>query len=103
MNTNLDTLTSLPEYKALIAKRNKIIWPLLVLTVLAYISFILAIAFEPAALGKPIGGGVISIGIVLGLLLILFNFVITLVYVRAANRTIEPLIARVHAAIGEAK
>ena len=103
MNTNLDSLTSLPEYQELVTKRNRIIWPLLALTVAAYVSFILAIAFEPATLGRPIGDGVISVGIILGLVLILFNFVITLIYVRAANRTIEPLIARVHAAIGETK
>ena len=74
----------------------------MLLTVGAYFAFILVIAFSPATFGKPLqDGGATSIGIVLGLALILFNFVITLIYVRIANRTIEPLIARVHAAAGE--
>ena len=101
MSANLAAITALPEYHALIAKRNRLIWPLLILTVAAYIAFILAIAFAPEFLGQKIGDGVISIGIVLGFGLILFNFVVTLIYVRAANRDIEPLIARVQSLAGE--
>ena len=103
MHTNLDSFTSSIEYRTLLAKRRRLIWPLLILTLVSYFSFILAIAFAPAALGKPVGDGVISIGILLGLGLIVLNFVITLLYVRSANRTIEPLIARVHAVVGESK
>lgn len=102
MTVNLDTLTTLPEYHALMQKRTRLVWPLLVLTVVSYVGFILAIAFIPSALGKPVAeGGVVSIGIVLGLALIVLNFVITLLYVRGANRHIEPLIKQVHAAVGE--
>ena len=101
MSNPLQRITQTPEYNELISKRSKLIWPLAVLTVAAYVAFILAIAFAPHALGTPIGDGVISIGIVLGLALIIFNFVITLLYVRGANRTIEPLIARVQATVGE--
>lgn len=102
MPINLTALTASPEYNALIAKRNRLIWPLLILTIAAYIAFILAVAFAPAALGKPImEGSVISVGILFGLGLIIFNFVITLIYVRGANRDIEPLIARVQQLAGE--
>lgn len=102
MTTSLENLTATPEYQELVHKRNRLVWPLLLLTVGAYFAFILMIAFSPASLGKPLHeGGVVSIGIVLGLLLILFNFVITLLYVRAANRDIEPLIAKVHQVVGE--
>lgn len=101
MSNHLERLTASPEYHALIAKRNQLIWPLAIITIAAYVAFILAIAFKPQALGEPIGDGVISIGIVLGLGLIFLNFVITLIYVRRANRIIEPLIARVHAVVGE--
>lgn len=101
MSNQLQRITQTPEYNELIRKRSKLIWPLSFVTVAAYVAFILAIAFAPESLGTPIGEGVISIGIVLGLALIIFNFIITLLYVRGANRTIEPLIARVHAAVGE--
>jgi uncharacterized membrane protein (DUF485 family) len=101
MPITLDALTSSPEYKELIATRTRIIWPLLVLTVAAYVGFILLTAFLPATLAKTVGGGVVSVGILLGLGLILFNFVITLIYVYRANRDIEPLVASVHALAGE--
>ena len=101
MPINLNTLTASPEYQALITKRTRLIWPLLLLTVASYIAIILTIAFFPAELGRKVGDGVISIGILLGLGLILLNFVITLLYVRGANRDLEPLIARVQALAGE--
>jgi uncharacterized membrane protein (DUF485 family) len=101
MPMTLEKLTASPEYLALIKKRNRIIWPLLSLVVLAYVLFILAIAFDPKALGQTVGGGVVSIGILLGLGLILFNFVVTLIYVYRANRELEPLIAAVHTKAGE--
>lgn len=104
MHRDIEQLTSLPEYHSLVRTRDKIIWPLLIATVAAYMVFILAIAFTPSLLGRPVvSGGVVSVGILLGLALIFFNFVITLLYVRLANRDIEPLIAQMHKAAGESK
>lgn len=100
MNQNLALFTSSPEYLTLLAKKKRIIWPLFILTVGMYVAYILAIAFAPHALATPVGGGVISIGIWLGLGLILFNFVVTLIYVYLANRQIEPLVAQLHAKVG---
>jgi uncharacterized membrane protein (DUF485 family) len=97
MALTYDALSSSPEYQALIHKRHRIIWPLAVITIAAYVGFILSVAFEPAALGKTLEGTKISIGILSGLLLIVFNFIITLVYVYRANREIQPLLDRVHA------
>jgi uncharacterized membrane protein (DUF485 family) len=101
MKHDIATLTASGDYRALIHQRHRVVWPLLCLTVLSYLGFILLIAFAPASLGVPVvEGGVISVGILLGLALIVLNFIITLLYVRAANRHIEPLIARIH---GDAK
>jgi uncharacterized membrane protein (DUF485 family) len=91
---SLESLTSSPSYQQLIETRARIIWPLLWLTVASYVGFILAIAFAPASLGTPFFGSAVSVGIVLGLALIFLNFVITFLYVRRANHTLEPLIAQ---------
>lgn len=97
MEQRLTALMQSEEYRALIHQRHRIVWPLLWIAILSYQAFVLLIAFMPASLGKPVvEGSVVSIGIVLGLALLLFNFVITLLYVRAANRHIEPLIVRIH-------
>lgn len=103
MDNKLDAFTSTPEYQELTAKRKKIILPLLFITIGVYMAFILVIAFSPESLGQPVGDTVISNGIYIGFGLIVFNFLITLYYVRKANREIEPLIARVHELVGAGK
>jgi len=87
----LETIRQLPEYAALTRARKKIMWPLSIATIFAYFALILTIAFDPASLGNPIGEGVTSIGMVLGLGVILFCMVITGIYVYYANRVLEPL------------
>ena len=102
MQINLETLISSPEYRQLMHKRHQLVWPLLLLTLGSYFAFILAIAFAPASLGRPlVEGGIISIGIVLGLGLIFLNFFITFLYVRGANRAIEPMIKTIQSKMGE--
>jgi uncharacterized membrane protein (DUF485 family) len=86
-----ETIRQLPEYAALTRARKKIMWPLSLATIVAYFALILTIAFNPTALGNPIGDGVTSIGVVLGLGVILFCMVITGIYVYYANRVLEPL------------
>jgi uncharacterized membrane protein (DUF485 family) len=86
-----EQIRQLPEYAELTRARKKIVWPLSIATILAYFALILAIAFSPASLGAPIGNGVTSIGVALGLGIIVYCMVITGIYVTYANRVIEPL------------
>jgi uncharacterized membrane protein (DUF485 family) len=98
---HIETIRQLPEYAALTRARKKIIWPLSLATILAYFALILTIAFAPASLGNPIGSGVTSIGMVLGLGVILFCMVITGIYVYYANRVLEPLTRSIVQKAGE--
>lgn len=86
-----DAVRRLPEYQALTRARKRIMWPLSLATIVVYFALILAIAFYPAALGTPIADGVTSVGMVLGLGVILFCMVITGIYVHYANSVLEPL------------
>lgn len=88
---HVETIRQLPEYAALTRARKRIMWPLSLATIVAYFTLILTIAFDPESLGNPIGEGVTSIGMVLGLGVILFCMVITGIYVYYANRVLEPL------------
>lgn len=88
---HIETIRQLPEYAALTRARKRIMWPLSLATIIAYFALILTIAFDPESLGNPIGDGVTSIGMVLGLGVILFCMVITGIYVYYANRVLEPL------------
>ena len=87
----IDTIRQLPEYAALTRARKKIMWPLSLAVIVAYFALILTIAFEPAALGNPVSEGVTSIGVVMGLGVIVFCMIVTGIYVYYANRVLEPL------------
>ena len=97
MVNNITDLTTSKDYKALLNARKKLVWPLLIIVIGTYMSYILAVAFIPEFLGQTVGDGVTSIGIVLGVSMIFFMFLITLFYVRQANKHIEPLIEKIHA------
>ena len=56
-----------PEFHELVRKRSRFAWGLSRLMMGIYFGFILLVAFWPAALGAPIGSGVTTLGIPLGL------------------------------------
>jgi uncharacterized membrane protein (DUF485 family) len=101
--THPEQIRQLPEYVELTRARKKIVWPLSIAVIVAYFALILAIAFSPASLGAPIGNGVTSIGVALGLGIIIYCMVITGVYVTYANRVIEPLTRAIAKRAGEFK
>ena len=65
-----------------------------------YFGFIFIIAFAPKTLGTPIGSGVTTIGIPLGLFVIVSAFVLTGIYVRRANTEFDAITRQI---IEEAK
>lgn len=99
--TRTEKIRQLPEYIALTRARKNIVWPLSIAIIVAYFSLILTIAFAPASLGNPFTGGVTSVGIVLGIGIIFFCFVITGIYVYYANRVMQPLTKTIIAKAGE--
>jgi uncharacterized membrane protein (DUF485 family) len=57
-----------------------------------YYGFILIIAFAPSVLGTPIApGAVTTVGIPVGVLIIIAAFVLTGIYVRRANAEFDAL------------
>ncbi len=75
-----------PRYVALVARRARLGWTLSAIIFTAFVGYLLLIAFDPALLATPIGAGVTSLGIPLGLGLILLAIALTGLYVRQANR-----------------
>lgn len=82
-------------YNQLSKTRSQIITSLLLITILGYFGFIGVIAFNPSFFGQMFQGLNISIGILLGFLLILLIFFVTLVYVYLANKKLQPLIEKI--------
>ncbi|MDO7834241.1 DUF485 domain-containing protein [Sphingobium sp. HBC34] len=75
-----------PRYRALVARRARLGWWLSAVIFVAFVAYLLLIAFDKALLGAPIGDGVTSIGIPIGLGLILLAIALTGLYVAHANR-----------------
>jgi len=81
----IDKVARDPAFHALVRERSRFAWGLSLLMMAIYFGFILAVAFAPGLLGTPIGAGVTTIGIPLGVGVILAAFVLTGLYVRRAN------------------
>jgi uncharacterized membrane protein (DUF485 family) len=80
-----------PLFNELVDKRSRLAWALSAAVLVIYFGFILLIAFAPAMLGTPIGNGVTTIGIPVGLFVIVAAFVLTGIYVYKANAEFDPI------------
>ena len=84
-------IQSHPKYRELRDQRNRFGWILTVLMMIVYYGYIALIAFNKPFLAQPIGSGVTTLGIPIGVFVILFTIVITGIYVRRANSTYDDL------------
>ena len=73
------------------AKRNRLGVFLTILMLIVYYGYIALIAFNKPFLAQPIGAGVTSVGIPIGMGVIIFTIVITGIYVRRANGEFDTL------------
>ena len=80
-----------PKYKELKAKRSAFGWWLALLMMVVYYGYIALIAFNKPFLAQPIGSGVTTVGIPIGMGVIIFTVVITGIYVRRANNEFDAL------------
>ncbi len=74
-----------PQYVELVRKRSSFARILTVTMLLIYFGFVLLVAFNKQLLATPIGNGVTTIGIPLGVFVIVSAFILTGIYVRRAN------------------
>ena len=80
-----------PKYQHLKRSRNRFGWALAILMLVVYYGYIALIAFDKEFLAKPMGAGVTTIGIPIGMAVIVFTVVITGIYVRRANSEFDAL------------
>jgi len=92
MEVDLATrIASHPKYQELKSKRTAFGWWLSLAGMLAYYGFILLVAFNKPLLAQKLGSGVTTLGMPLGVAVIVFTIVITWVYVRRANSEFDAL------------
>ncbi len=80
-----------PKYQELRSKRSSFGWWLTLLMMVVYYGYIALIAWNKPFLSQPIGAGVTTIGVPIGMGVIIFTIVITGIYVRRANSEFDKL------------
>ena len=80
-----------PNYIKLVAERTSLGVTLSIAMMAIYFGFILLVAFAPGFLGASLAGGVTTIGIPIGILVILSAFALTGFYVNRANGSYDVL------------
>ena len=84
-----------PAYQELRARRSGFGWLLTILMLVVYYGFILLVAFDKDLLASRFGKGVTTMGMPIGLGVILFTVLITVVYIHRANRDYDALAEQV--------
>lgn len=92
-------IASHPKYQELKAKRTRFGWWLTALMMVVYYGFILLVAFDKELLAQRLGSGVMTLGMPIGLGVILFTIVITGIYVRRANSEFDDLTEDIRKAV----
>lgn len=88
--TTLARIEADPNYQALVSERKSLGWTLAAITLIAYYGFIGIVAFAPGVIATRVAGN-ITIGIILGFLLILGSILLTGIYVMRANSRYDDL------------
>ena len=88
-----------PRYQELKSKRSRFGWTLTIAMLVVYYGFILLVAFDKPLLATRLGAGVTTLGMPIGLGVIVFTVLITAVYVRRANREFDRLTQEVRKAV----
>jgi len=92
---NLAKIEQDPNYQELVRRRSSLGWTLSAIMLVVYFGFILLVAYAPKFLGTPIGTGVTTIGIPIGLSVIVLAFALTGIYVIKANSSYDVLIRKI--------
>lgn len=81
-----DRIRANPKFQEFVSKRNAYSVLMTILGAIAYYGFILLVAFDKELLATKMGAGMTtSIGVPIGVGVIVFTIVITWIYVRRAN------------------
>ncbi len=92
----VDQIKADPNFQKLVRERSKFGWRLTIAMLVVYFSFILTIAFNPSALATPLGADTVTtVGIPVGIAIIIFAFSLTGIYVRRANSEFDDLTQKI--------
>ncbi len=95
-NAQLQRVINHPDFQAMAQKKSKLGTMFSILTLFIYFSYILLIAFNKPLFAIPISAGATTtVGVILGIFIIVFCVVITGIYVSKANGEFDTLTKKV--------
>ncbi|MFA5952389.1 MAG: DUF485 domain-containing protein [Hyphomicrobium sp.] len=80
-----------PQFHELVRRRSRLAWLLTGLMIAIYFGLVLTIAFAKEVLGASLLGGVTTVGIPVGLSVIVSAFILTGIYVARANAVFDDM------------
>jgi len=87
-----DRIFSSSKFQELTARRSKFAWTLSAIVLVVYYSFVLIVGFAPGLLGTPLAEGMTTtVGVPLGVAIIVLAWVLTGVYVHRANTVFDKI------------
>ncbi|MHC2016652.1 DUF485 domain-containing protein [Methylobacterium sp. CM6247] len=89
-----------PRFRELVHERTRFGWTLTIAMLLVYFGFIGLIAFDKSLLAMKVGSATTSLGLVLGVAVIVFAFILTGIYVQRANGRFDELTAALKQDLG---
>ena len=103
MNKELvEKIKANPDYQKLVSTRSAFAVKLTIAMLVVYFTFILTIAFSPSTLGTPLGSDTVTtVGIPVGIAIIIFAFVLTGIYTKRANSEFDELNNAIKKSVGE--
>jgi len=97
----IEQIKNNPKFQKLVKERSAFAWKLSIAMLVVYYAFILVIAFSPATLGASMGG-IMTVGIPIGIAIIVFAFALTGIYVKRANGEFDELTQQIKDEAGRA-
>lgn len=88
---SIEKITQNPKYQELVQSRTQLGVQLSIAMLVIYFGFILLVAYAKGFLATPIGAGVMTWGIPIGLFVIISAFILTGIYVVKANARYDAL------------
>src|SRR4051812_18148911 len=96
-----DRIVANPKFQQLVQERTRFGWILTAVILVVYFGFIGLIAFDKALLATKVGGGTASLGLFLGVGVILIAFALPGIYVARANPRFDALSADLKRSLGQ--
>jgi uncharacterized membrane protein (DUF485 family) len=91
----IDQIKSDPQFQELVRKRSTFAWILTILMLIIYFGFVLTVAFNKQLLAKSLMGGVTTVGMPLGVFVIVSAFILTGIYVYRANGEFDDITKKI--------